>query len=132
MSNKFGSIKERVLQLADFYKVGRKKFCENIGQTYGNFTGKAKNTPLNSSVIGNILSIYPSINANWLITGEGDMVIKSHKQPPELSDKAIDYIMEDSIIILELNKRIKVMEDMIELLKDENKRLKAVVSDKFQ
>lgn len=74
MTNKFANIKDRVLQLAEFLGVGKKKFCEQIGMTYSNFTGKAKETPLNSTAIGNILSIVPNINIEWLITGIGDIM----------------------------------------------------------
>lgn len=42
--------------------------------TYSNFTGKAKETPLNSTAIANILSIAPDVNIEWLITGNGDIL----------------------------------------------------------
>jgi regulator of replication initiation timing len=41
---------------------------------YGNFTGKAKETPLNSNAIGNILLEIPDVNLEWLITGQGSML----------------------------------------------------------
>ena len=74
MTNKFTNIKDRVLQLAETLGFGKKKFCEDIGMTYSNFTGKAKETPLNSTAIANILSIVPNVNIEWLITGNGDIL----------------------------------------------------------
>lgn len=74
MPNKFTNIKDRVLQLAEILGIGKKKFCEQIGMTYSNFTGKAKETPLNSTAIANILSIAPDVNIEWLITGNGDIL----------------------------------------------------------
>ena len=50
-------------------------FCEKIGMSYGSFTGQAKNTPLNSNAIANILCIVPDVNLHWLLTGIGDAVI---------------------------------------------------------
>lgn len=79
MSNKFSNIKERVLQLAEFQEGNKQTFFKKIGMTYGNFTGEAKKTPLNSTAIGNILLNYPQANLEWLITGEGDM-LKSDKK----------------------------------------------------
>lgn len=75
MDNKFPNIKERVLQIAKHHSISYETFFEKIGMTYGNFKGKAKNTPLNSDAIANILSIYSDIDANWLLTGEGSMII---------------------------------------------------------
>ena len=46
-----------------------------IGMSYGSFTGQAKNTPLNSNAIANILCIVPDVNLHWLLTGIGDAVI---------------------------------------------------------
>lgn len=74
MSNKISNIKERILYFLEYKKVTKSKFFEKIGMTYGNFTGKSKETPLNSDAISNILLEFPEINIEWLITGEGEMV----------------------------------------------------------
>ena len=42
MSNKFSNIKERVLYILEYKGITKSKFFEDIGVTYGNFTGKAK------------------------------------------------------------------------------------------
>lgn len=74
MENKF-SIKEKILQVAKYKGFALEDFCEKIGMTYGNFKGKAKETPINSTSIANILAIVPDLNLNWLLTGEGEMFL---------------------------------------------------------
>ncbi|MCE9538447.1 MAG: hypothetical protein K8R85_04410 [Bacteroidetes bacterium] len=74
MDNKIPKIKDRVLQIAKYKAISYETFFPKIGMTYGNFKGEAKKTPLNSDTIGNILSIYPEINSDWLITGKGEMI----------------------------------------------------------
>ncbi|MPT34208.1 MAG: helix-turn-helix transcriptional regulator, partial [Flavobacterium sp.] len=41
--------------------------------TYGSFKGKAKEGSLNSDAIERILTNYPNINIEWLLTGNGDI-----------------------------------------------------------
>ena len=71
MDNKLSFIKERVLYIADLLYINKKKFVQDIGQTYGNFTGENRKRPLNSDTISNILNKYPEVNTEWLLTGNG-------------------------------------------------------------
>lgn len=84
------SIKDRVLQLATTKGFAKKTFCENIGMNYSNFTGKAAKTALNSDAIAKILSIYPDVNIEWLLTGEGEMLkngaVAVHSFPKDEQD----------------------------------------------
>lgn len=73
MRNKFTTIKERVVQIAEYQNESKESFFSNIGMTSANFRGKAKETPLNSNAIENIITKYPTINLHWLITGNGEM-----------------------------------------------------------
>jgi phage repressor protein C with HTH and peptisase S24 domain len=76
MDKKISNIKERFLYLSDYKGVSKELFFEKIGMTYGSFKGTQKNTALNSDAIDRLLSIYPDIDANWLLTGKGDMLKK--------------------------------------------------------
>jgi len=78
-------IKERILQIIDFKKLKKEDFFKKIGMTSANFRGNAKNTPLNSNAIENILSEMPEISPEWLLTGEGDMLRKTEKQVIEVT-----------------------------------------------
>jgi hypothetical protein len=67
-------IKERIVEILEYKGVVKEDFFAKIGMTSANFRGNAKNTPLNSNAIVNILSEFPDINPDWLLTGKGKML----------------------------------------------------------
>lgn len=74
METIFSNIKERVLYITDFKGISKEKFFEDLGVTYGNFKGEAKKKALSSDVLATIVSKYPEISPEWLLTGVGDML----------------------------------------------------------
>lgn len=74
METFFTNIKERVLYFTDYKGFAKEKFFEELGVTYGNFKGKAKEKALSSDVLAKIVSKYPELNPEWLLTGEGEML----------------------------------------------------------
>jgi hypothetical protein len=90
ISNKFPTIKERILYVLECKGIVKDKFFTKIGMTYGNFTGSAKKTPLNSTSIGNILLEIPDINLDWLISGEGN-VFKKNQIISKVASPGIEY-----------------------------------------
>ena len=54
--------------------VTREKFFEDLGITYGDFKGKAKEKALSSDVLAKIITKYPEISSEWLLTGNGEML----------------------------------------------------------
>lgn len=87
MTNKFGSIKDRILQLAESQDLERRSFVKKLVCHTLISREKAKDTPLNSTAIGNILSIIPEVNLMWLITGQGDMLRLDEFDSTKLSNK---------------------------------------------
>ncbi len=101
-------IKERILFIAKNKGFTIEGFCDKIGMTYGNFKGKAKETPINSNTIVNIYAIIPDLNLEWLLTGKGEMLKgETHSTPsnPEL----FDYLKSEIRELKEENKKL-VME----------------------
>lgn len=88
MDKKISSIKERVIEIAEFKSISKEKFINDLGMTYGNFKGIQKKTSLNSDFLDRILSIYPELSAEWLLTGKGAM-LKISREVPEASGKAV-------------------------------------------
>ena len=74
MDEKYTNIKERLLYFAKNQSIGIENFLDTIGMTYGSFKGKAKEGSLNSNAIAEIYTKYPSINIDWLLTGNGSML----------------------------------------------------------
>lgn len=72
MENKFTNIKDRIIYFVERKGLNKEKFFSEAGTTSANFRGKAKDTPLNSNTITNIIAAYPEINLRWLLTGEGE------------------------------------------------------------
>lgn len=77
-------IKDRVIHIIDYKGIKRESFFEKIGMSSANFRGPAKKTPLNSNAIENILSLYPDIDPNWLLTGNGEMIRVNETVPESL------------------------------------------------
>jgi phage repressor protein C with HTH and peptisase S24 domain len=73
MAENSSNIKDRVLQVSDLYGVGKEKFFEKIGVSYGNFKGKSKKSSLSSDVLAEISTLMPEVNTDWLLTGKGPM-----------------------------------------------------------
>lgn len=78
IENKFAMIKERVIQLIESKGIPKESFYIKIGMTSASFRGKAKETPLNSNAIENILSEIPDVSPEWLLTGKGEMLKNTH------------------------------------------------------
>lgn len=74
MENNFSNIKDRILKVAETYKVSKERFFEELDISYGNFKGSAKKTPINSLFLENLLTKYPELSAEWLVTGRGPML----------------------------------------------------------
>ena len=64
-------IKRRIIEFIEKEGIAKESFYKKIGMTSASFRGTAKNTPLNSDAVENILSELPQINIHWLLTGEG-------------------------------------------------------------
>lgn len=95
METIFTNIKERVLEIPVIKGVSKEKFFSDLGVTYGNFKGKAKEKSLSSDVLAKIVTSFPDINPTWLLTGEGNMTNDSYSMKKEdfnvFNDHSVSY-----------------------------------------
>ncbi|MGL4364846.1 MAG: hypothetical protein ACRCSB_06550 [Bacteroidales bacterium] len=61
--------------------------------TSANFRGNPLKTPLNSTAIENIFTLFPDVSLEWLITGKGSMLRNEDEMP--------NYNMQDVVSRLE-------------------------------
>ena len=73
MSGKPTTIKERVLMICEEQTVSKTKFFTQFGQSYSNFTGRDKKSPISSYFLTRMVIKYPNYNLKWLLTGVGEM-----------------------------------------------------------
>jgi phage repressor protein C with HTH and peptisase S24 domain len=79
--DKISPIKERILQFIDSQNIKKIDFCELTGISYANLKGKSLYSEIGGDKIAEILSIYPYLNPEWLLTGKGEMLKKREKIP---------------------------------------------------
>ena len=65
-------IKKRILEFLSHLGIGQTKFEENVGLSRG-LINKIKGD-ISLSTVNKILSKYPELNKEWLLSGEGDML----------------------------------------------------------
>ncbi|BBD46634.1 Putative Hypothetical protein [Petrimonas sp. IBARAKI] len=95
-------IKERIIQILEYKNIPKESFYKDIGMTSANFRGKAKETPLNSNAIENILSIIPDINPTWLLTGKGKMLKGKGHELSIISGQEVPYIQARSEDLIDI------------------------------
>lgn len=123
MENKFTNIKDRVVVVAEKQDISKEDFFKSIGMTSANFRGKAKETPLNSNAIVNIITKYPDTDLYWLLSGSTKKVFSAGEYLVEEEGKEYKRSCKSCA---EKDKMIVVLENQIVDLrsdKDDLKRL---------
>lgn len=72
---------ERIEQIADYYNVKIGTLEKNIGASKGVLSRAiAQRTDIQTKWIERIVENYPDIDANWLITGRGEMLLNVRRE----------------------------------------------------
>jgi len=89
MSIKPTTIKERVLMICEEQTVSKTKFFTQFGQSYSNFTGRDKKSPISSDFLTRMVTKYPNYNLKWLLTGVGEMISVTNCELLEIENKEL-------------------------------------------
>ena len=95
-----GTIVDRLLSFIDEKKVTRREFYRICGFS-NSFLSKASN--IGSDKIFRVWEVYPDINLEWLITGQGEMLKPTvpiniiERKPEAWLDKLIDQKISDQL-----------------------------------
>lgn len=100
--DKISTIKENILYFLDKQDITKSSFYEKTGISASNFKGNGLKSEIGGDKIAKILSLYPEINADWLITGIEPMI---KKRAYFENDKTIDTIYDDQSIPTEFRLR---------------------------
>ncbi|WP_299670278.1 hypothetical protein [uncultured Polaribacter sp.] len=124
MENKFTNIKDRVVEIAEKQDISKEDFFKSIGMTSASFRGKAKESPLNSNAIVNIITKYPTVDLYWLLNGSTDNMPTEAKNL--VSEPNYEYERQ-SIACKEKDKLIMVLQEQIVDLKSDKEDLKKLL-----
>lgn len=104
------TVKQRILEFVESQGIKKMKFYEDVETSANSFTRTGMLRDIDGRTITKILEEYPQINAQWLMTGEGEMLVKNIKIDPvaasvieQLKDQVID-LQSDLIDCLEENR----------------------------
>lgn len=76
------NIKERLLQVIDHEKISVSQFERRSGLSNGYIKNIRKS--ISTDKLDGILRAFPDINRDWLIRGEGEMILNSTNDPPQV------------------------------------------------
>lgn len=128
------NIKERVLLVAKSKGINRTDFFSDLGLSYANFKGVQKTTSLNSDAIVTILSRYPDVDPEWLVTGKGEMYreeggvvrekVDVYAEPVVVNEVEQTLIEVLKMVISSQEKTISSLEKQVSILENEVLSLK--------
>ena len=116
------SAKSNLLIFMEKQGIKKPEFYKKTGLSNGFLD---KNDNISSQNIEIIISIFPEISLEWLITGKGEMLRTQRDEQPEPSGSATEIellrsaIRDKETIIDSQNKNIKLLEEKIEFLEEE-------------
>lgn len=100
MDEKTTTIKERILYVSDYKGIGKENFLESINQSYSNYKGKSKLSIPGADVLVEIMSIYPDINLEWLLTGNGNILKNNNGESTQVFKLKTDRVEENQEVPL--------------------------------
>lgn len=119
------NIFSRILKFIDYKGISKNKFSEKIGLS-NSYMSKmvANNGNIGSQIIEKIVRIYPELDARWLLTGEGNMIInqdnKQNQNEPEMNCDNCPY----KELISRYQEDIDRYREEISELREENRSLR--------
>ena len=102
---------QRIKQFIDFKKVNVSTFEKKINFSNGAFASQLKNNKtIGVDKLENILNVYSDLNADWLLTGKGDMIRK------EIKIKGIPFYDTEVIAGRDLVVNMDVVSEPVEMI----------------
>jgi hypothetical protein len=111
----FATTKERIIQFIDFKGISITNFLKETAIKRGFLDTDKLKSSVSDVFLTMIIETYPELNLDWLITGKGEMLRENTFQSHEKNQNQNDLI--------------EAKNQIIELLKQENQRLKDEVAE---
>src|SRR5574344_2320248 len=84
---KISPIKKNILYFIEYKHIAKSEFCKKTGISYANLKGVGLGSEIGGTQLALILSSYPEIDANWLLTGNGEIIRHSEMSRTEATER---------------------------------------------
>lgn len=88
--DKISTIKENILYFVEKQGIKKTDFYEKTEISASNFKGSGLKSEIGGDKIVKILSLFPEINPEWLLTGKGEM-LREKISPLDLQNEVINF-----------------------------------------
>jgi phage repressor protein C with HTH and peptisase S24 domain len=85
--DKISPIKERILIFIENQGITKANFTRSTNMSYANMKGKGLGSEIGGDALSKILSEYPNLSSDWLITGEGEMLKNGNEIPKAIKSE---------------------------------------------
>lgn len=126
--DKISTIKKNILHFIENQGFKKEDFFNKIGVSYSNFKGKSLNSEIASDKLVIILTMFPELNSDWLLTGKGEML--KQNQLNEIGMK-VPVPNENTELVAAQKKTIEILEETIQDLREDKYFLKNVIDKKL-
>lgn len=127
---KISTIKKNIFQFIEYKGITKEEFYEKTEISSSNFKGTNRQSEIGGDKIIKILTIYPEINAEWLLTGKGEMlkenipILQKNKGKKSNQNNINGQVSGDiSILQNELSDFIEIQKSMNEIIKTTQNQL---------
>lgn len=131
MDKIYSQIKGRIIYFIENKNITKDLFFKKTGIASSNFKGNNSKSELGGDKIAKILTEYPEISAEWLLTGKGEM-LKDNGSVISQTIKGNGNISNDNINIpiqttsQELSEDKELLKELRNIIKDKDK----IIADK--
>lgn len=131
--DKISTIKQNILLFIENQGFRKEDFFNKIDISYSNFKGKSLYSEIGADKLVKILTCFPQINPEWLITGNGQMLKETEQKPYVENNAAIQFNepKETIEVISAQKKTIEILEREVADLRNDKDFLKHIIDHKL-
>ena len=116
------TVKQRLISFLKFKNLSQAKFEKAIGVSNGFVNNISKG--IGADKLQRILSIYPELNTDWLITGKGEMLNQDSPKAPAEDTSLLQQLVDS------LRTTIETQKMLLDIKNAEIERLQRALFDK--